>query len=153
MDLTHCCQLRRVFLKETLRSSLAVHLMPTRFTDPTEFLRELEKWGPATVYQPRRTYTAFDLTGMIRVERRSTREQGMEWTNWRKFHCVEEAVSPNRCMFWRPNYRRDPHCTIVATYVSYHTRKAERLCLCTGHFREEERRYHESLAAARHDTS
>ena len=125
--------------------------MSTRFTDPTEFLRELEQHGLENAFALRPAYTRLELNRMIRVERDVARQRELDWTNWRKFHCLEEAASPNRCMHWQPNARQ-PYCTVVAIYVSYHTRRPERLFLCTGHYLEEERRYQASLAAAGTET-
>ena len=102
------------------------------------------------MFQPRRVFSRDQLREMINAERLLAREKGLEWTCWRKFHCVEEAVGPNRCMFWQPYYRQ-PHCTIIATYVSYHTRRAERMRICNGHFEEELRRYNASRTAVHGD--
>jgi hypothetical protein len=107
--------------------------MQTKPVTPEEFLRDLEQQQPVPVYRPRPKFTRAQMLEMIRAERIIFRGKGQEWTNWRPFHCVEEARSPNRCMHWEPHFR-DATCTIIATFVAYHTTKPERLCLCTGHF-------------------
>lgn len=124
--------------------------MTTTTLDPREFLRSLEQQVSQPVFQSRPRLTRDQLQAMIRAERLKARQLGQEWTCWRKFYCAEEAVSPNRCMFWGP-YFREPCCTIIATYVSYHTQRAERLCICSGHFEEELRLYNESQGATRKD--
>lgn len=110
--------------------------MARRFGDPTDFLRQLEVQQPGPQYKPRPKYTPTELADLNRRERLSHRRQGQEWTNWRRYHCVEEAESPNRCMLWIPGWP-DVDCTIFGTYVSYHTTKPTRLVLCSGHYSRE----------------
>jgi len=102
--------------------------------DPKEFLRQLEQREPTSEFRLlRRKYSREQLREMIRAERLIFRDRGREWTNWRHYHCVEEARSPNRCLQWEPVFR-DPVCTVIGTFVSYHTTLPETLCLCSGHF-------------------
>jgi hypothetical protein len=105
-----------------------------RTVDEDELRRYLRSHGEAKT-QPvtiRSRYTIAQLREMIGVERIIAREEGHEWTEWRPFHCVEEARSPNRCVMWFPDWH-NPICTIIATYVAYHTNRQETLSMCTGH--------------------
>lgn len=78
----------------------------------------------------RETITPETLKAIIEAEQAWAKADGKHWTNWRKFHCNEEATGIARCISQpRPSY-----CTQFAIYVSYSTGYPGRTVYCEGCF-------------------